>query len=109
MATWQKVEPYEGTIPQGCLHCSPVTALADPQAVVGVGFGDAHISRDGRIIYRESPNDDERKRLAEFEEMAVKDPDHDWRMVLFGPLRGSEYQRHGVGKWVLIDSNEGFA
>jgi hypothetical protein len=109
--TWTKIKPYEGTIHQGCLNCPPVQKIADLDMVVAVGFGDAHVSRGDKIIYQENPNDDgdDWHYLQEFEDMALKDPDHDWRLVLFGPLRGREYQRHGPGKWVLIDSNKGFA
>ena len=43
------------------------------------------------------------------ENEALKDPDHDWRVVLDGPLRGRTFQRHDVGKWVLVSENDGFA
>jgi len=75
--------------------------------LIAVGFGDAHASRDGEIIYHEKPDDDKSKLLSEFEAMAKKDPDHDWRVMLFAPLRGREYQRQGDELWVLIDSNPG--
>ena len=47
--------------------------------------------------------------VAEAEVIAAKDPEHDWRIVLYGPLRGSTYQRHAVRHWVLVEKNEGFA
>jgi len=107
---WKKIKPFQGNIYQGCLCCPPVTRIASLDTVVAVGFGDAHISKDNQIIYMETGNEDEPPRtLAEFEAMAKKDPDHDWRLVLFAPLRGREYQRHDNDKWVLIDSNMGFA
>jgi hypothetical protein len=44
-----------------------------------------------------------------FEEIAKKDPDHDWRHNLDLPLRSADYQRHGDGKWILLERGEGFA
>lgn len=110
MTSWTKVKPWDETIHQGCLNCPPVTQVAPLDMLIAVGFGDAHVSKDGVNIYREDPNspNDNPRTLAEFEEVAKEDPDHDWRVVLFAPLRGREYQRQD-GKWVLIDSNEGFA
>ena len=43
------------------------------------------------------------------EREAVIDPDHDWRVTLFGPLHGEVYQRQGEGEWLLVESNQGFA
>lgn len=47
--------------------------------------------------------------VRDVERLAKKAPDHDWRIVLYGPLHGEIYQRHGKGKWVLVESNQGFA
>jgi hypothetical protein len=43
------------------------------------------------------------------ENAALKDPDHDWRIIKHGPLYGVTYQRQDVGLWVLVDKNIGFA
>lgn len=114
MSTWEKVEPYDGAIHQGCLCCPPVEQIAPMDMVIAVGFGIAQVSKDGDVIFDENElsddaGEDEYPTLAKFEEMAAADPDHDWRCLLFAPLRGREYQRHDTGKWVLIDSNPGFA
>lgn len=45
----------------------------------------------------------------EVEKLAAADPDHDWRIVLYGPLHGEVYQRHDAGVWNLVEKNEGFA
>jgi len=76
--------------------------------VIAVGFGIAQITRDGDFVYSDGDENDF-PTLARFEEMAVADPDHDWRCLLVAPLRGREYQRHDTGKWVLIASDNGFA
>lgn len=47
--------------------------------------------------------------FADAESAAAADPDHDWRVTLFGPLHGEVYQRHSPGVWNLIEKNEGFA
>lgn len=47
--------------------------------------------------------------MKDAEAAALADPDHDWRIVLFGPLHGEVYQRHGPGEWMLVEKNEGFA
>jgi hypothetical protein len=105
--TWTKVKPYDGHIYQGCLNCPTVEKTASLDTVVAVGFGEANISKDNKIVYRDNGKDV--RTLAEFEDMAKKDPDHDWRLFLLAPLRGREYQRQGDNQWVLIDSNMGFA
>lgn len=114
---WTKVEPYQGTIHHGCLNCGGTHDVAPMDMLVAVGFGYAAVTRDGHEVYQEdinamlnSEDDDEAlPTLEKFEAMAKADPDHDWRVVLHGPLRGREYQRHGEAHWVLIDSNQGFA
>lgn len=40
---------------------------------------------------------------------AVKDPDHDWQIVIHTPMYGVTYQRQDVGCWVLVSKNDGFA
>ena len=109
MARWKKQLPYEGTIHQGCLNCPPVEQVADMNMLIAVGFGCAMVTRGKKVVYMEGPNDEDYRKLSEFEAMAVADPNHDWRVTLEAPLRGRVYQRHDVAKWVLIESNMGFA
>lgn len=106
---WKKIEPWQGKVHQGCLNCPPVTQIANLEMIVAVGFGYAAIEKDGEPIFIEGFNDKDFHTLVEFEEMARQDPDHDWRCILEAPLRGRTYQRHEEGKWVLIESNQGFA
>jgi hypothetical protein len=108
MKGWKKEKPYKDKIHQGCMNCPPVESIAPMDTIVAVGFGDAHISKDDKIIFDERRGEEPHE-LKEFEEMAQQDPDHDWRLVLYAPLRGRIYQRHGKEKWVLIESNMGFA
>lgn len=106
--TWKKLPPYAGTVHQGCLNGPRVTKIAPMDMSIAVGFGDARITKDGITIFDEMHADDFHI-LAEFEQMAQADPDHDWRCILDAPLRMQEYQRHGDGEWVLIKSGQGFA
>lgn len=78
--------------------------------IIAVGFGLAQVWKDKELIYDEVYSDEGPwHNLLYFEEIAVEDPDHDWRVVLHAPLHSAEYQRHDKEKWVLIGSNEGFA
>ena len=113
--SWEKAAPFAGQIHHGCLNCGGTHEIAPMDMVIGVGFGSAYASKDGQTVYDEMDvmhkggDFDDLATLQQIEDMAVADPDHDWRVSLQGPLRGREYQRHDVGHWVLIDSNEGFA
>lgn len=94
----------------GCLNCGVANDTLPLDALIAVGFGDAHVSCDGEIIYQEPMRAGSRLRtLRTFENKAAKDPDHDWRVVLDGPLHGETYQRQGPAHWVLVERNQGFA
>lgn len=108
---WKKERAIEGKH-GGCLNCGPRQSIFPMDGVIAVGFGYAALHRDGKPIYTE-PNDAESDYEyltgADAEELAAKDPGHDWRIVLDGPLSGRTYQRHGTGEWALIEQNQGFA
>jgi hypothetical protein len=132
--TWEKLPPYQSAIHQGCPHCPPIERLAPLDMLIGVGFGYAVATKDGDLIFSESSRGPMRHYydsklaqlliylstrkvirweglpiLADIEELARENPDHDWRVILDAPLRGRAYQRHGPGQWILIKSNGGFA
>jgi len=98
----------------GCLNCSTATLEAPLDMLIVVGFGDAYATKDGEVIHDGEMDSQENdtykvKRVKDIEDMAAKDPDHDWRIVKHGPLHGETFQRHGPNKWVCIESNPGFA
>jgi hypothetical protein len=96
--------------PAGCLNCGYAHETLHLDSYVAVGFGDAHVERDGRIIYRERPNTKRFARVRRFELMAQRRKRReDWRIVLDGPLHGETYQRQGKNHWVLVERNLGFA
>lgn len=124
---WERLPPIKPKI-HGCLH-APMQEELEMDEIIAVGFGDAHVEKDGEIVYREPTqaeideadeadyfegNIDIHKKslfwsVQDAENEAAKDPDHDWRIVLYAPLRGRTFQRHGKDKWVLIEENMGFA
>jgi hypothetical protein len=77
-----------------------------------VGLGAAYVEKDGVQIYdgeRAYQDGKKPKTVRYFENMARKDPDHDWRIVKHGPMHGETFQRHEKNKWVCVESNQGFA
>ena len=109
---WVKPLTDDKKIYHGCLCCGGTEKVLDLETRLYQGFGGWNITKDGKL-YFEEPNIDktweEFKTLKEIENEAKKDPNHDWRAILDLPLRGGQYQRHGDDKWVLIESNMGFA
>lgn len=96
----------------GCLNCSTAALIAPLEMQIAVGFGDAYVTRDGQLIYdgeADWSKTGNAKRVSDIEKLADADPDHDWRIVKFGPLHGETFQRHEKDKWVCIESNKGFA
>jgi hypothetical protein len=79
---------------------------------VAVGFGYAAVTKDREEVWhepREWTSWEDLPTVQTFENMARRDPDHDWRAIMDGPLHGETYQRHGPNEWVLVESNQGFA
>ena len=109
--TWKKEPAIKGTY-GGCLNCGPRPSFFPAEGIIAVGFGYAALLRDGEPVWTEPNTDDgedEYMTGAQAETMASEDPDHDWRIVLDGPLSGRTYQRHGANEWALIEQNQGFA
>lgn len=69
------------------------------------------LTRDGETVWQENPGMEweDLMTAADAEEMAAAEPDHDWRIVLFAPLSGITFQRHGEKRWMPIENNQGFA
>ena len=95
----------------GCLCCGGLDATLPMDARIAVGFGDASLRRNDEYVWSEAPGMDYEACMTvqQAEDMAARDPEADWRIVLYGPLRSRTYQRHGKGKWCLIEEGEGFA
>lgn len=94
----------------GCACCPPARTQLCAATRIAVGFGYAALTKDGDVIWQEQGQDwEDCMTVAQAEELAAADPDHDWRIELYGPLRGRLYQRQGDGQWMLVQQNEGFA
>ena len=78
---------------------------------IAVGFGYAALERDGVPVWTENECDEEGSLItvAQAEAIADLDPEHDWRIVFYGPLNGEVFQRQEPAKWFLIKKNRGFA
>lgn len=110
MSEWTKQPAIEGKM-GGCLNCGVRPSFFPADGVIAVGFGYAALHRDGDVVWAESPETEEDDLMtgARAEALAAADPDHDWQIVLHGPLSGRTYQRHGPNEWALIEQNQGFA
>lgn len=109
--SWTKLEPITPKA-MGCANCGALIQQAPMDMLIAVGFGDASVTKDGKAVYSELDCHEDVENFwtvkdAEYE--ALKDPDHDWRIVLFAPLRGRVFQRQGIENWVLVEENMGFA
>lgn len=111
MSTFPLLPPIERRRPIGCACCGHQDTKLPMDAKIAVGFGEAWLLRDGRIAWEEKPNMsfEECWDVGKAEQLAAQDPDHDWRILLFGPLQESEYQRQGPESWVLVREGKGFA
>jgi hypothetical protein len=109
MNEWTKLPPLKGGI-MGCANCGYKPSIAEMERRIAVGFGAATLSKDSEIVWSEDNKEwEDCMTVAEAEEMAAADPDHDWRIHLFAPLSEVEYQRQDVGQWVLVKKGMGFA
>lgn len=110
---WEKLKPIKGGF-GGCLHCGYQYDVAPMDMLIAVGFGMAAVKKDGKYIYNEMDLADDAPETEywttqDAENEALKDPDHDWRIILDAPLSMREYQRQDTGKWVLVKKGRGFA
>lgn len=116
MSEWKKLQPLttaDAGLRSGCLTCGPQPTVLAMNACIAVGFGDAGVTMDGKTVWSEAEADDEDEdsywSAERAEQAALADPDHDWRIYYHGPLSESEYQRQGVGQWLLISKGMGVA
>ena len=106
---FEKMRPIEGGC-GGCLCCGYQHELLPLDALIGVGFGEATVTKNGVTVYDEVPHDGfEYWTCEDAERKASKDPDNDWRIHLIAPLSERHYQRQGENHWVLYEKGIGFA
>lgn len=113
MKKWKKLHQIKPeNLHIGCLNCSTACLKAPMNMRIAVGFGCAVATKDDCVVYdgeRDIMDRGDCRTFMFIENMARKDPDHDWRIVKHGPLHGETFQRHGNNEWVCIESNKGFA
>lgn len=110
MSAFKKL-PALGGRNNPCLNCQPILPKLSMQGRIAVGFGYAALTRDGESIWEESGSAEyaECMTVRAAEKRAQRNPKHDWRIVLHGPLHGETYQRQGRNTWILVEKNNGFA
>ncbi len=109
MSNFEKLPPLQGGM-IGCLNCGYKPSLAGMDMRIAVGFGDAVLFKDGETVWSEDGKEwDDCMTVAQAEELAAAEPDHDWRVLLVAPLSEVEYQRQGEKQWVLVRKGLGFA
>lgn len=113
---YEKLPALDGKdIHIGCLTCSTAASVAPMDMVIAVGFGSAIVTKNGELVYSEpyidldATEEPEYWTVQDAENLALKEPDCDWRIEKHGPLHGETFQRQGNGLWVCVESNEGFA
>ena len=96
----------------GCLCCPSTEDELDLDTVLYNAFGGYTVYKDGKHFFSEDPGEDiewdKNKTLKEIEKLAKRSPKSKWEVVLFLPLRGATWTRN-KGKWILTDTNQGFA
>ncbi len=105
-----KKEMYTGVIHQGCWLCANPKKVLEMSTKLSVGFGDCRVTFNGETLWYEEPGMkwEQAPTVEKFENMAKK-KEGDWEIIFYTSLHGEVYQRHGKDKWVMIESNMGFA
>ena len=79
-------------------------------AVIGVGYGVASLTRDGHTVYEEHGGEDAGPiTVAQAEELAQTFPGHDWCIHLIALLDDRHYRRVGRGCWKLYKRGYGLS
>ena len=88
----------------------PMADFLPLDAVIGVGFGIANLTRDGNVVYEEHGDEDARPiTVAQAEELAQRFPEHDWCIHLIALLEDRHYRRTGSGCWKLYKRGYGLS
>jgi hypothetical protein len=89
---------------------APIENLLPLDAVIGVGFGMATLTRDGEVVYEEHGSETEELiTVAQAEELAQTSPEHDWCIHLVALLDDRHYRRIGRDSWKLYKRGYGLS
>ena len=94
----------------GCLCCPQTEDTLKLDTVLYNGFGGYIVRKNGELFYSGDPNGGWKSfpTLRKFEKLARKEKAK-WEVILNNPLRGATWQRKGKDKWILKETNMGFA
>lgn len=105
--SWFRV-PLEHAPHSGCLNCGSKPVYIPLRYNPHPGFGIVVLTRDGETV-EDQVHAEKSTTFIHFENVAKKDPDHDWRVKSDGPLVDVTWQRHAPKTWVAIERGMGFA
>jgi len=106
--SYEKLSPIEGGH-GSCLNCGYQHSILPMTALIAVGFGDASVTKNDKVVYCEDNEFDNIWTAQDAENAAILDPDNDWRIHLVAPMSERHYQRQGENNWVLYERGPGFA
>ena len=88
----------------------PIEDFLPLDALIGVGFGMATLTRDGDVVYEEDSSETAGPiTVAQAEELAQTFPEHDWCIHLVALLDDRHYRRIGDGLWKLYKRGYGLS
>jgi hypothetical protein len=88
--------------------CRPEEFLS-PEAEIAVGVGFAALTRGTWVIYEETDRAESRPMtVAEADDLAQREPHHEWCIHFVGPGQERHYRRVGPGQWKLYRWGVGF-
>lgn len=97
---------------RGCLCCPQTEDELPLSTVLYNSFGGYLVYKNKKHYFSEDPGIDkpfdEYRKLADLEAEVIADSEARWEVVLSLPLRGATWRRKGH-RWVLTDTNRGFA
>ena len=86
---------------------NPIGSKLKLDEIISVGFGEAYVSQDGNLVLAES--DDKDIYVRDAEQLAAKNPDSEWLIVMKAPLWDATWKRTAPGQWNCIKAGMGFA
>jgi hypothetical protein len=92
-----------------CLNCPQTEDLLPLNTELYQDFGGYSVKRDGEYYYSHINRKGRCPTLKHFEIIARANPEYKWEIILDLPLRGATWERKEKNKWVLTETNIGFA
>jgi hypothetical protein len=81
-----------------------------PETAISVGLGYATLTCDGEPVYEENGRRHcDLMTVEQAEELALREPERDWRIHLVAQLENRHYRRTGPGIWELYERGYGLS